>query len=54
MCVHARAHACMCVCVCVCVYACVCVFVHDWIYYGVQEYMYLTRGFSRHALIGKI
>ena len=33
-CVYMRAR----VCVCVCVYARVCVFVHDWIYYGVQEY----------------
>ena len=41
-CVYVR--ACMCVCVCVYVCVCVCVFVHAHIYYGVQEYTYLTRG----------
>ena len=45
-------------CVCACMHArvcvCVCVFVHAHIYYGVQEYTYLTREIWRHASLGKI
>ena len=44
----------MCVCACVHARVCVCVFVLAHIYYGVQEYTYLTRGIWRHASLGEI
>ena len=48
------AHMCVCARVHACARACVCVFVHAHLYYGVQEYTYLSRGIWRHASLGEI